>query len=194
MTETSDIPLKHDPSARAYWVTAPGSAELRDEALPPPRESEVLVRTRYSGISRGTETRVYRGEVPPSEYARMRCPHQSGEFPGPVKYGYISVGEVEQGPAALLRRAVFCLHPHQTRYVVPAADVFLLPPDVPADRAVLAANLETALNGIWDAAPLPGDTIAVIGAGAVGCLTAWLAARIPGCEVELVDVDPRRAA
>ncbi|MGF1643999.1 MAG: zinc-binding alcohol dehydrogenase [Thiotrichales bacterium] len=179
--------------ARAYWVTAPGQAELRDERLRAPGADDVLVRTRYSGISRGTETLVLHGEVPPSEYARMRCPHQAGEFPAPVKYGYINVGVVEQGPTALLGREVFCLHPHQTRYVVPAGDVVPLPEQVPAARAVLAANLETALNGLWDAAPLPGDRIAVIGAGAVGCLVAWLAGSIPGCEVELIDIDPTRA-
>jgi threonine dehydrogenase-like Zn-dependent dehydrogenase len=154
----------------------------------------VRVRTLYSGISRGTEALVFRGEVPPGEYARMRAPFQAGTFPAPVKYGYASVGEVEEGPEALLGRRVFCLYPHQTRYVVPADAVRPLPENVPSGRAVLAANLETAINGLWDAQLHVGDRVAVVGAGALGCLVAWLAGRVPGCEVELVDRNSRRSA
>lgn len=153
-----------------------------------------MVQALFSGVSRGTESLVFKGKVPPSEYTRMRAPFQEGDFPTPVKYGYCMVGRVVQGPAEYQGRDVFCLHPHQDRFVVPASAVHVLPPDVPAARAVLAANLETALNGLWDAGVLPGDRISVIGAGSVGCLTAWLAARIPGCEVELIDINPRRAA
>jgi threonine dehydrogenase-like Zn-dependent dehydrogenase len=153
----------------------------------------VRVRALYSGISRGTEALVFRGEVPPGEYARMRAPFQAGEFPAPVKYGYASVGEVEEGPPALRGRRVFCLHPHQTHYVVPASAVHVLPEAVPAARAILAANLETAINGLWDADVRLGDRVAVVGAGALGCLVARLAGRVPGCEVELVDPNPRRA-
>jgi threonine dehydrogenase-like Zn-dependent dehydrogenase len=183
----------NDP-ARAFWITAPGQGELRAEPLPSPTADQAVVRTLFTGISRGTETLVFGGGVPPSEHARMRAPFQVGEFPAPVKYGYCNVGIVEQGPSELVGRAVFCLYPHQTRYVVPVAALTPLPGDVPPGRAVLAANLETAVNGLWDAAPRVGDRIAVIGAGTVGCLVAWLAARIAGCEVELVDVDPRKAA
>jgi threonine dehydrogenase-like Zn-dependent dehydrogenase len=137
---------------------------------------------------------VFKGAVPPSEYERMRAPFQEGDFPAPVKYGYCMVGRVIQGPAEFQGREVFCLHPHQDRFVVPTSAVHPLPSDVPAARAVLAANLETALNGLWDAGVLPGDRVSVVGAGSVGCLTAWLAARIPGCEVELIDINPQRAA
>ena len=150
------------------------------------------MRTLHSGISRGSETLVYRGEVPVSEYGRMRAPFQSGDFPGPVKYGYSSVGVVEAGPAALRGRAVFCLFPHQSRYVVPADAVHLLPDGVPPARAVLAANLETAINALWDAAPLLGDRISVVGGGAVGLLIAWLAGRLPGCTVQVVDTQVAR--
>jgi threonine dehydrogenase-like Zn-dependent dehydrogenase len=122
----------------------------------------------------------------------MRCPCQEGDFPYPVKYGYISVGLVEEGPPALLGRQVFCLHPHQTRYQVPAEMVHPLPDGVPAKRALLAANMETAVNGLWDGAPRIGDHIAVIGAGTLGCLLAGLAARIPGVSVELIDINPAR--
>jgi threonine dehydrogenase-like Zn-dependent dehydrogenase len=178
----------------AFWIAAPGRGELRREALPVPAAGEASVRTLYSGVSRATEATVFGGHVPVGEYARMRAPFQAGEFPAPVKYGYSSVGQVMVGPPDLAGRHVFCLYPHQQRYVVPCAALYLLPASVPAARAVLAANLETALNGLWDSGAGPGDRIAVIGAGSIGCLVAWLAARIAGCEVELVDINPVRAA
>ena len=178
--------------AQAFWVAGPGRGEIRTEELRRPGSGEVVVRALYSGISRGTEALVFSGRVPQSEWARMRAPFQVGEFPGPVKYGYSVAGIVEQGPAELMSRQVFVLHPHQTRFVVPATAVQVLPDEVPPARAVLAANLETALNGIWDARPHVGDRIAVIGAGTVGMLTAWLASRLPECAVQLVDLNPRR--
>ena len=179
--------------ARAFWVVEPGRGEIRAERLPPLEPGLVQVRTCYSAVSRGTEALVFRGQVPATEYQRMRAPFQAGEFPAPVKYGYISVGEVEQGPDELVGRLVYCLYPHQTRYRVPADAVFPLADGVPAQRAVLAANLETAINGLWDAAPRIGDRIAVVGGGTLGCLAAWLCGRIPGCQVELIDRNPRRA-
>jgi NADPH:quinone reductase-like Zn-dependent oxidoreductase len=180
-------------NARAFWIAGPGRGEIRTEPLPAATKSDVVVRALYSGVSRGTEAIVFQGRVPPTEFTRMRAPFQSGEFPAPVKYGYASVGEIERGPAGLEGRRAFVLFPHQTKYVVPADAVHLLPPAVPSARAVLAANLETAINGVWDAGVMPGDRVAVIGAGTVGCLAAWLAAKIPGCEVQLVDINPRRA-
>ncbi|MDQ5909703.1 MAG: hypothetical protein QG599_1798 [Pseudomonadota bacterium] len=179
--------------ARAFWLMAPGCGELRRECLPLTGPDEVQVRTRYSAISRGTESQIFRGEMPPGQYAAMRAPFQDGEFPGPVKYGYCNVGVVEIGPQALLGKTVFCLYPHQDRYVVPTSAVTLMPPSIPAGRAVLAANLETALNVLWDAAPRLGDRITVIGAGVVGCLSAWLAGQLPGCHVQLLDIDPGKA-
>ena len=180
--------------ARAFWIGSPGRGEIRDERLPAPSAGEVVVRADYSGISRGTEALVFLGRVPPGEYARMRAPFQDGDFPAPVKYGYASVGTVESAADGLRGRRVFTLYPHQTRYVVPASALHLLPEDVPSARAVLAANLETAINGLWDARPQVGDRVAVIGAGTVGCLTAWLASRMPGCETWLVDVMAERRA
>jgi threonine dehydrogenase-like Zn-dependent dehydrogenase len=179
--------------AQAYWVREPGTGEIRTAVLPDPEPGEVLVRTLHSGISRGTEALVHRGGVPRDQWATMRAPFQEGDFPGPVKYGYLSVGIVEEGPAALRGRTVFCLYPHQTAYVVPADAVTVVPDDVPPRRAVLAGTVETAVNALWDASPLLGDRIAVVGAGMTGCCIAAFAARIPGAEVTLVDVDPGRA-
>jgi threonine dehydrogenase-like Zn-dependent dehydrogenase len=178
--------------ARSFWVESPGLGAIRSHDLPPPGPGEVLIEADYSGISRGTESLVFRGGVPLELAETMRCPFQVGDLPGPVKYGYMSVGRIVAGDGPI-GQAVFCLHPHQDRYVVPSAMTTPIPDGVPPGRAVLAANLETALNGIWDAAPGPGDDITVIGGGVVGCLSGWLAAGIPGCRVQLVDIDPKRA-
>jgi 2-desacetyl-2-hydroxyethyl bacteriochlorophyllide A dehydrogenase len=181
----------HD--AKAFWLRAPGHGEIRPVALADPGPDDVVVRTLVSGISRGTETLVFEGRVPPDQYDAMRAPFQEGDFPGPVKYGYLNVGEVEQGPANLRGRTVFCLYPHQTAYVVPAHAVTVVPASVPPARAVLAGTVETAVNALWDAAPLVGDRVAVVGAGMVGCCIARLLGRFPAVEVTLVDVDPSRA-
>lgn len=180
-------------TASAFWLSSPGEGEIREVTLPAPSEGEVLVRALFSGVSRGTETLVFRGGVPESQHAAMRAPFQEGDFPAPVKYGYLSVGEVEEGPADLVGRTVFCLYPHQSRYVVPAAAVTRVPQNVPAERAILAGTVETAVNALWDAAPLVGDRIAVVGGGMVGCSVAALLARFPGVRVQLVDADPARA-
>ncbi|MEU6402391.1 zinc-binding alcohol dehydrogenase [Streptomyces sp. NPDC046985] len=180
-------------SARAFWLRTPGQGEIRDVSLTEPGEGEVVVRTLYSGVSRGTETLVFGGAVPVSQHAAMRAPFQDGDFPGPVKYGYLNVGVVEEGPRELTGRTVFCLYPHQTRYVVPAAAVTPVPEAVPAGRAVLAGAVETAVNALWDAGPLVGDRIAVVGGGMIGCSVTALLARFPGVRVQLVDTDPRRA-
>jgi threonine dehydrogenase-like Zn-dependent dehydrogenase len=178
--------------SRSFWTVGPRRGEIRSETLAAPGAGEVLVRTLYSGISRGTESLVFDGGVPASEYQRMRAPFQAGEFPGPVKYGYINVGRVEQGPPDIRGRVVFCLYPHQTHYVVPLDAVHPVPEGVPEGRAVLAANLEAAVNGLWDASPRIGDRIAVVGGGVLGFLSAWLANQIPGCSVELIDIDPHK--
>jgi len=178
--------------AHAFWLRAPGEGEIRPVTLPQPGRDDVVVRTVRSGISRGTETLVYRGGVPAGQYAAMRAPFQEGDFPGPLKYGYLNVGAVEHGPPELRGRTVFCLYPHQTAYVVPSAAVSVVPEEVPARRAVLAGVVETAVNALWDAAPLVGDRVTVVGAGMVGCCVARLLSRFP-IEVALVDVDPGRA-
>ncbi|MGE0450896.1 MAG: zinc-binding alcohol dehydrogenase [Vicinamibacterales bacterium] len=178
---------------RAFWITAPGSGEIRAEPIREPERAQARVRTLYSGISRGTESLVFNGQVPVGERARMRAPFQEGDFPAPVKYGYSNVGVVEAGSDNLVGRVVFSLFPHQTAFVAPETALHAVPDEVPPERAVLASNMETALNGVWDSDAKPGDRIVVIGGGAVGCLAAWLAGRIPGTEVCLVDVNPARA-
>jgi threonine dehydrogenase-like Zn-dependent dehydrogenase len=185
-------PANATTKARQFWIRAPGRGEIVATELAPRQAGEVLVRTLHTGISRGTEALVFRGEVPVSQHRTMRAPFQEGEFPGPVKYGYSSVGEVVEGPPELRGRTVFCLFPHQDVYCVPAAAVTPLPEGLPPGRAVLAANMETALNAVWDARPGPGDRVVVVGAGVVGLLTAWLCGRLPGAEVVVHDVDPGR--
>ncbi|SIO84472.1 zinc-binding alcohol dehydrogenase [Nocardiopsis sp. JB363] len=180
-------------TARAFWVRSPGQGEIREVDLPEPTPDQVLIRTLHSGISRGTETLVFGGGVPPNQYGVMRAPFQEGDFPGPLKYGYLNVGVVEQGPSHLRGRTVFTLYPHQTRFVVPASAVSPVPEGVPAHRAILAGTVETAVNALWDAAPLIGDQVTVVGAGMVGCCVARLLSRMPGARVQLVDVDPDRA-
>jgi 2-desacetyl-2-hydroxyethyl bacteriochlorophyllide A dehydrogenase len=180
--------------ARALWTVAPDRCELRPETLPPRAPDQALVRMQASGISRGTERLVLQGRVPESQHAAMRCPLQQGDFPFPVKYGYGAVGIVEEGPEALRGRRVFVLHPHQDRFLAPVAMCNPVPDDVPDHRAVLAANMETAVNILWDARPLPGERALVIGAGVVGLLAAHLLARIPGVEAVVCDIDPRRRA
>ncbi len=181
--------------AQALWYVGPGRAEIRSEDVAAEvGPGEVRIEALYGGISRGTERLVFTGCVPASEFARMRAPFMAGEFPFPVKYGYATVGRVTAGPAPLIGRTAFALHPHQTAFALPADRIALLPADVPASRGVLAANMETALNALWDAAPGPADRIAVVGAGVVGSLCAWLAAKLPGAEVTLIDIDERRAA
>jgi len=178
-------------AARALWVTGPRQVDIGAADVTPGPEDRV-VRTLFSGISRGTERLVFEGRVPESEYQTMRAPLQAGDFPFPVKYGYSAVGRIEEGPDA--GRIVFALHPHQTRFACPGAMAVPVPSEVPPARAVLAANMETALNIMWDARVQPGDRVAVVGAGTVGALSGYLAARVPGTETCLIDVDPARAA
>lgn len=180
-------------TATAFWLASPGEGELRETAIEAPKSGEVRVKALYSGISRGTESLVFHGRVPESEYARMRAPFQQGEFPAPVKYGYASVGVVEAGDAHLQGQTVFCLHPHQDSYNVPAESVRPLPKGLAPERAVLAANMETAINGFWDAEVTLGERVTVVGAGVVGSLVAYLCSQLPGVEVQLVDINAKRA-
>lgn len=179
--------------ARALWYAKPGVVELRNEPLPALGLGEARIRTLFSGLSRGTERLVLAGAVPPLEYGRMRAPLQAGDFPFPVKYGYCATGIVEEGPPELASRVVFCLHPHQDMFHAPVAMLFPVPEGMPAKRATLAANMETALNAVWDSGAAPGDRIAIVGAGIVGLMVAGVCGRLPGADVTVVDVLPARA-
>jgi threonine dehydrogenase-like Zn-dependent dehydrogenase len=180
--------------ARALWYVRPGAVELRLAQLPPVKPGEARVRTLYSGISRGTERLILAGGVPAEEVERMRAPLQEGNFPFPVKYGYCAAGVVEEGPDDLVGRNVFCLHPHQDMFIAPVTMLVALPDGLPARRATLAANMETALNALWDSGAGPADRIVVVGAGIVGLMVAALAARLPGSNVTVIDVTADRAA
>jgi len=179
-------------TARALWYAKQGVVELRSAPLPPPKPGEARVRTLFSGISRGTERLVFNGAIGQGEWERMRCPLQEGTFPFPVKYGYCATGVVEEGPADFVGREVFCLHPHQDYFNAPVETLTPIPKGVPARRATLAANMQTALNALWDSGAGLGDRIVVVGAGVVGLLVASLAARLPGAEVTAVDPDESR--
>ena len=183
-----------DEVAAALWYAGPGHIEIRNESLGPLANGKVRVRALYGAVSRGTEALIAAGRVPESEYQRMRAPFMGGAFPFPVKYGYTTIGRIEAGPEGLAGRTVFTLYPHQTLFDLPAESVVIVPLEIPLLRAVLAANMETALNATWDAAPGPFGRIAVIGAGVVGALVGFLCARIEGAEVTLVDIDPAREA
>lgn len=178
--------------ARALWLVDRLQAELREEPVGDRSEDEVIIESLFTGVSRGTESLVANGAVPPGEFERMRAPLQSGAFPFPVKYGYAAVGEIVAGAPERIGQTVFCLHPHQDVFRAPAQMAVVVPDAVPASRAVLAANMETALNGVWDAGIMPGDTVAVIGGGVVGLLVAFLAAKVAGTDVAIVDVNPSR--
>jgi len=180
--------------ADALWYTAPGEAEWRSESLPPRDGMRLRVRSLFSALSRGTESLVFHGKVPESEHQRMRAPLMVGNFPFPVKYGYATVGVVEDGPDNVIGKAVFALHPHQTLFDVAADQAALLPDGLPPARAVLAANMETALNTLWDSGATAGQRIAVIGGGVVGLLVGYIAGRLPGADVTLVDLQAARAA
>jgi NADPH:quinone reductase-like Zn-dependent oxidoreductase len=188
------VAADHNIVARALWYVAPGRAELREETIAPLKDGMARIRALYGALSRGTESLVFAGRVPQSEHKRMRGPFMGGAFPFPVKYGYSVVGRVEAGPSELQGRQVFALHPHQDRFDIPAIAAVPLPEGLPPQRAVLAANMETALNAVWDAAPQHGDRIAVVGAGVVGALVGYLCMRtVPQVEVTLVDINPERA-
>jgi threonine dehydrogenase-like Zn-dependent dehydrogenase len=193
MTNSAPQPPQHA-TATAYWTVGPEKGELRREDLPAPGPGEARVRTLFSGISKGTELVVHNARVPECVAEEMAAPNQEGTFPSPVKFGYLSVGVVEAGPGEWLGKTVFCLYPHQDRYVVPVESLTEVPEDVPARRAVLTGTVETAINGIWEAGPRLGDRVAVIGAGLVGGMVAKLLASFPLGRLQLIDVDPAKRA
>lgn len=181
-------------TARALVYAAPQHCEIRDFPLVELAPGLVEVETLFSGLSRGTERVVFNGAIPESEHSRMRAPFQIGEFPFPVAYGYASVGNVVEGPEDLRGRTVFSLAPHQERLRLNGSAVTVLPEEVTPERAVLAANTETALNAIWDAELQPGSTVLIVGAGLLGCLLAALLSIRQDLSVYICDLLPQRSA
>jgi NADPH:quinone reductase-like Zn-dependent oxidoreductase len=178
-------------ATQAFWITDLEQAGYKDVTLEM-QPGSLEVRTLFTGISRGTERLVFRGQVPVEQHDTMRAPFQEGSFTFPVKYGYSAVGQVEtQGRAGEI---VFALFPHQSRFCVPDSAVIPVPADVPPGRAVLAANMETALNITWDAQINIGDRVVVVGSGVVGALVGYLAAKVAGTEVIMTDIDPAKRA
>jgi threonine dehydrogenase-like Zn-dependent dehydrogenase len=180
-------------TGKALWYTGPMQAELREEDVRPPLADESRLIMLASSLSRGTERLIASGLVPPSEHERMRCPHQGGDFPYPVKYGYCAVARVQEGPAEYVGKRVFVLHPHQDVFNAKTAMLNPIPDEIPTPRATLAANMETALNAVWDSKMSAADRVTVVGGGLVGLLVTFIAARFPATEVTLVDIDPARA-
>jgi NADPH:quinone reductase-like Zn-dependent oxidoreductase len=187
------VKVSRGQGAVALWYISPGRGELREEPLAEPAPEEVRMRALHGAVSRGTERLVFAGRIPESEFERMRAPFMAGAFPFPVKYGYATVGRVEAGPSELRDRVVFALHPHQSVFTIPADAAIPVPESVPPRRAVLAANMETALNAVWDAAPGPADRIAIVGAGVVGALVAFLCGKLAGVRAVLIDIEGSRA-
>lgn len=173
----------------ALWHDAKYKLSLRTELLCPVTDSNLLLECLWSGVSKGTERLVFEGLIPKTEWERMRCPFQHGTFNYPVKYGYGFVGRIMDTDRSDCGKNVFCLHPHQTHAIVPQDAVHILPDDLPPRRAILAANMETALNVTWDAGISAGDRVLIVGAGVVGLLIATLAAATPGTEVTICDID-----
>jgi 2-desacetyl-2-hydroxyethyl bacteriochlorophyllide A dehydrogenase len=180
-------------SARELWFTAPGRVELREGAAVSVQEGQVRVRGLRSGVSQGTELLLFKGEGPTPFDPSLDTP---GTPTYPRRYGYAWVGEVTESRAAAVQvgTRIFGLLPHGDEHVVHAARLRALPDDVPAERAVLAANLETALNVVWDAGVALGDEVVVLGGGVVGSLVGHVA-RLGGAQARVLEPsEPRRRA
>lgn len=192
---SEQLPQINVTSARANRLSYPSacSAVIEECQLADFKEKNVLIETLYSGISRGTESLVYHGKVPISEANRMRCPHQTGDFTYPVSYGYACVGKVieTQSDVSQIKKddIVFVLHPHQDIFCVPEEACNLVPATLTPSRAVLSANMETALNAVWDAEISGTSNHMVIGAGVVGLLTAFVLKSLSGHSPILIDIN-----
>jgi len=176
--------------AQAIWMTGMRQITVRAEELPSLADDAVAVTALRSAISHGTEMLVYRGQVPAD--LALDLPTLAGSFAFPIKYGYALVGEVTACGAAVTSHQVgdrvFVLHPHQTYLQVPAAQAKRIPVGIAPTTAVLAANMETAINIVHDLRPALGDVVVVVGLGVVGLLVTWLLARQQ--LTNLIGVDP----
>ncbi|MEC9205932.1 MAG: zinc-binding alcohol dehydrogenase [Pseudomonadota bacterium] len=176
-------------NAKSFWVKKKNFGFIKEHSIDKPKASEALIKTIYSGISFGTERIVFTGSVPKNQTKVMKCPHQEGEFGSNVKYGYLNVGKVIKGSQKFKGKFVFTLFPHQNFFVLKEDDLVLIPKSVPKKRCLLIANMETALNAIWDTSPTSGDTAIVVGAGIVGFMVAYLLKSTKGIDVTIIDKD-----
>ena len=174
-------------TAQSFWVNKKRGSikkELLNQSL---GNDELLVKAYYSGISYGTEKIVHDSQVPANQYEFMRAPHQVGEFNKEVKYGYLSVGKVVVGPKSMMNKMVYTMFPHQSMYILKSSLATLIPSHIPYKRALLTANMETAINAMWDSQPSIGDNTYVIGAGIVGILMAYVLSSTFGIKVTVID-------
>jgi 2-desacetyl-2-hydroxyethyl bacteriochlorophyllide A dehydrogenase len=178
--------------ARALWFTAPRTAELRRERVPPPGAGEVRIKTIASAISHGTEMLVYRGEVPAD--LPLDLPTLAGDFSFPIKYGYATVGRILDAKEGSFSPGdlVFVHHPHQNAFAVPAELPVRLPDGLDPALGLFLANLETALNVVHDAPLRLGETALVFGQGVVGLLVTQLLKLAGAGRVLAVDPIERR--
>ena len=179
-------------NTQSFWIKKKNNSYIKDHSINQAGKNELLIQTKYSGISYGTERVVYTGSVPDSQRELMRCPYQEGNFGSDVKYGYMNIGKVIDGPPGFKGKYVYTLFPHQTYYILDKTEVTLIPESIPLKRCLLTANMETAINGMWDTLPSCGDKILVIGSGVVGFLMAYILKSIPGSEILLVDSDSKK--
>lgn len=178
--------------AHRLLFVAPHRVEVAPVDLPAPAPGQLLVRTRWSGISSGTELLCYRGLLDPDLPLDERIGSLGGTFRYPFAYGYSCVGEVEASDGPLPPgTGVFAFHPHQDRFVVGADDVVALPPGTDLRAATLFPLVETGLQLSLDAGQVAGETVVVLGLGAVGIITALLLQRA-GARVLAADPLPGR--
>lgn len=182
--------------ASQLWFTAPFSVEVREVTLPAPAADEVVVRTRYSAVSAGTELLLYRGQMPGSMSldATLSSLQQSSGYP--LQYGYACVGEVQQTGRDVdpdwQGRQVFSFQPHASHFLATTDQLIAVPDDLSAQAAVFLPNMETAVNLVQDGQPLIGERVVVLGQGIVGLLLSGLLARFPLADLAAVEGQPDR--
>jgi len=177
--------------ANAVFHVSERRVESREVALAAPGPGEVLMESRCSAISPGTETMIFSGAFPKDVPLDAGIESLKGSFAYPFSYGYALVGEVSAvGPGVaknLVGQTLFAFHPHQDRAVVPLADCHRVPDGMAAEAALFLAPVETAVNLVLDGAPLVGERVLVFGQGVVGLLTAALLAKFPLARLDAVE-------
>jgi threonine dehydrogenase-like Zn-dependent dehydrogenase len=178
--------------SHALWHRSASESEIITGDIRKEEGKELLVESFFSLVSIGTERTVALGMVPPEIREQMKVPYMEGSFSFPCKYGYSLVGKIIRGPAGLKNRFVHLMHPHQDMAWVHPSSVFPLPDGIPPRRAVLAGNMETAVNALWDSEISVGDSVLIAGFGIVGALIALLASCIPGVAIVVLETNEKR--